>query len=164
MKGLLNGTIEFTRRLTPEERKDLLCGVSDLDQEYVTLEYINLCIPYNILDEVTEWLTSHENGVKEGCRINCYGYCDGAYRYEGGQWRWHSANSICGFGDSELLDELKYRGYDVSGMKDKSEVKHGKWIENQSSDHKWKCSCCNYGYTDYLLSYCYDCGAKMDLE
>lgn len=48
--------------------------------------------------------------------------------------------------------------------KEPKKVKHGKWIENQSSDHKWKCSCCNYGYTDYLLSYCYDCGAKMDLE
>lgn len=116
MNELLNGTIEFTRRLTPEERKDLLCGVSDLDQEYVTLKYINLCIHYNILDEVTEWLTSHENGVKDGCRINCYGYCDGAYRYEGGKWRWHSADSICGFGDNELLEELKYRGYDVSGI------------------------------------------------
>ena len=115
MNELLNGTIEFTRRLTPKEREDLLCGVSDLNQEYVTLEYIDLCESYNILDEITDWLISHENGVKEGCFTNCYGYCDGAYRYESGQWCWHSADSICGFGDNELFEELKYRGYDISG-------------------------------------------------
>ena len=42
------------------------------------------------------------------------------------------------------------------------EVKHGKWIRNNDSDHAWKCSVCGCGYTDYILSYCYDCGAQME--
>lgn len=33
MHELLNGTIEFNRRLMPEERKNLLCSISDLDRE-----------------------------------------------------------------------------------------------------------------------------------
>lgn len=116
MRELLNGTIYFTRRLTPEEREDLLRSVSDLNREYVTLEFIDLCESYNILGEVTDWLMSHENGVIEGCFTNCYGNYDGSYRYESGQWCFHSADSICGFGDNELFEELKYRGYDVSGI------------------------------------------------
>ena len=86
MYELLNGTIEFNRRLTPEERKNLLCSISDLDREYVSFEYIDLCDSYDILDEVTNWLISHGNRVKEGCIVNCYGDYDGSYRYEDGQW------------------------------------------------------------------------------
>lgn len=41
------------------------------------------------------------------------------------------------------------------------ERKRGKWIRNNDSNHGWKCSFCGCGYTDYKLSYCYDCGAYM---
>lgn len=40
-------------------------------------------------------------------------------------------------------------------------VKHGHWVKS-NSDYEWECSSCGYGYTDYKITYCYDCGAKMD--
>lgn len=43
-------------------------------------------------------------------------------------------------------------------------VKHGKWVKCEKSDFEWECSECGYGVTDYKLTYCYDCGAKMDLD
>ncbi|MBQ2175623.1 MAG: hypothetical protein II453_11400 [Alphaproteobacteria bacterium] len=43
-------------------------------------------------------------------------------------------------------------------------VRHGKWIKSEKSDFEWECSECGYGLTDYKLTYCYDCGAKMDLK
>lgn len=43
-------------------------------------------------------------------------------------------------------------------------VKHGRWIKSKKSDYNWECSNCGYGLTDYRTTYCYDCGAKMDLE
>jgi len=42
-------------------------------------------------------------------------------------------------------------------------VTHGEWVEC-NGDYNWQCSQCGAGYTDYKLSYCYDCGAKMDAE
>ena len=46
---------------------------------------------------------------------------------------------------------------------DVQEVKHGKWIKCENADFAWCCSNCKCGYTDNRLTYCYDCGAKMDL-
>ena len=43
-------------------------------------------------------------------------------------------------------------------------VKHGRWIKSEKSDYNWECSNCGYGLTDYRTTYCYDCGAKMDLD
>lgn len=40
-------------------------------------------------------------------------------------------------------------------------VKHGHWVKS-NSDYEWECSSCGYGYTDYKITYCYDCGAKMN--
>ena len=45
----------------------------------------------------------------------------------------------------------------------KPAVDHAKWVEC-NGDYNWQCSQCGEGYTDYKLSYCYDCGAKMDAE
>ena len=42
-------------------------------------------------------------------------------------------------------------------------VQHGKWID-YNEEYNYCCSICGNGFTDYRLSYCYDCGAKMDLE
>jgi len=41
-------------------------------------------------------------------------------------------------------------------------VTHGEWVECESADYNYCCSNCGYGYTDNRLSYCYDCGAKME--
>lgn len=41
-------------------------------------------------------------------------------------------------------------------------VKHGKWIPCKTADYVFCCSACGYGYTDNRLSYCYDCGARME--
>lgn len=43
-------------------------------------------------------------------------------------------------------------------------VTYGEWVECESADYNYCCSNCGYGYTDNKLSYCYDCGAKMDAE
>lgn len=45
-----------------------------------------------------------------------------------------------------------------------AEPKHGRWIKSEKSDYNWECSNCGYGLTDYRTTYCYDCGAKMDLD
>lgn len=47
---------------------------------------------------------------------------------------------------------------------DAEPVRHGKWIKSEKSDFEWECSECGYGLTDNKLTYCYDCGAKMDLD
>ncbi len=39
---------------------------------------------------------------------------------------------------------------------------NGHWERCNNADYNYKCSVCGGGYTDYLLSYCYDCGTKMD--
>lgn len=43
-------------------------------------------------------------------------------------------------------------------------VRHGHWVKSEKSDFCWECSECGYGGTDYKLTYCYDCGARMDEE
>ena len=43
-------------------------------------------------------------------------------------------------------------------------VKHGHWIKSEKSDYEWECSACGYGLSDYRTTYCYDCGAKMEVE
>ena len=65
----------------------------------------------------------------------------------------------------DAMNELPYgyRGivWDILNGLPSAERK-GKWIRNNDSDHAWKCSVCGCGYTDYILTYCYDCGAKME--
>lgn len=41
-------------------------------------------------------------------------------------------------------------------------VVHGHWVKCETADFNLCCSVCKNGYTDYKLSFCYDCGAKMD--
>lgn len=43
-------------------------------------------------------------------------------------------------------------------------VKHGRWVKSEKSDYEWECSACGYGLSDYRTTYCYDCGAKMEVE
>ena len=46
---------------------------------------------------------------------------------------------------------------------DAESVRHAHWVRTDKTDKfTWECSECGYGLTDYKLSYCYDCGAKMD--
>lgn len=48
---------------------------------------------------------------------------------------------------------------------DAEPVKHGHWIPTeQTPDFEWECSVCGNGFTNNKLSYCYDCGARMDEE
>lgn len=42
-------------------------------------------------------------------------------------------------------------------------VRHGHWVPTeQTPNFEWECSVCGNGFTNNKLSYCYDCGAKMD--
>lgn len=43
-------------------------------------------------------------------------------------------------------------------------VKRGEWIQTDKAPYVYECSECGYGFTDVKLSYCYDCGSKMDLK
>ena len=65
------------------------------------------------------------------------------------------------WGDTEekrLFDTI----VDLQPAADVKKVRRGKWIECETADYAWCCSLCGYGYTDYRLSFCYDCGAEMD--
>ena len=46
---------------------------------------------------------------------------------------------------------------------DAEPVRHGHWVRTDKTDKfTWECSECGYGLTDCKLSYCYDCGCKME--
>ena len=40
--------------------------------------------------------------------------------------------------------------------------KRGKLVKCEAAEYAWCCSECGHGYTDNKLTYCYDCGAKME--
>lgn len=74
----------------------------------------------------------------------------------------------------EVLNTLNSQGrieyaayselYDTIAMIETEPVKHGHWIKSEKSDYEWECSACGYGLSDYRTTYCYDCGAKMEVE
>lgn len=73
----------------------------------------------------------------------------------------------------ELRDRVGYIEYEYGHINEEIDkmptieaepIRHGKWIESEKSDFNWECSECGYGLTDNKLTYCYDCGAKMDLD
>lgn len=66
--------------------------------------------------------------------------------------------------DKQLLKINKKITQRITALPTADVGKVGKWIRNNDSDHAWKCSVCGCGYTDYRLSYCYDCGAEMKGE
>lgn len=63
---------------------------------------------------------------------------------------------------TESHERIGYdRGFSDGYAQATSEVRHGHWVKS-NGDYEWECSSCGYGYTDYKITYCYDCGAKMD--
>ena len=64
-------------------------------------------------------------------------------------------------GKEACCHEYEHRHFLYILYKLPSAQKKGHWVENQDSDHAWKCSECGCGYTDSKLSFCYDCGADM---
>lgn len=73
-------------------------------------------------------------------------------------WDWESVNGIM------AKTVLNQTITDIGNMPtiDAVPVVHGNWVKCETADFNWCCSVCKNGYTDYKLSFCYDCGAKMD--
>lgn len=117
------GEIPFIKELTSEE-VDQLKQLLDFKNKYgnsINTECIELYDAYDNSDAILEWLKDHDNGVVEGTVIEYYGDYDGSYRLEDGEWVGYDRESICNMGDERLLNELAYRGYDVSGLREQFE-------------------------------------------
>ena len=66
---------------------------------------------------------------------------------------------------TESHERIGYdRGFSDGYAQATSEVRHGHWIKSEKSDYEWECSACGYGLSDYRTTYCYDCGAKMEVK
>ena len=75
----------------------------------------------------------------------------------------------------EHLAQLAYKEGYRNGRKDgyTEIVKHGQWVQVETSTNLYKCSCCNtpkllhiYAPTNsiHMPKYCEECGARMDKE
>ena len=110
------GAIDFKRKLTKKELKQLILDVELNPDSYVLSEYVELNDCWDVLSDISEWLKAHGNDVKEGSCVKYYGDYDGCERYENGEWVGYDADPLCLLDDKTLFDELIYRGYDVSGV------------------------------------------------
>ena len=77
------------------------------------------------------------------------------------EWRDWIAGTYGENDDYVLCLDTVLMKLDDAPTADVEPVKHGHWVKS-NSDYEWECSFCGYGYTDYKITYCYDCGAKMD--
>lgn len=77
------------------------------------------------------------------------------------EWRDWIAETYGENDDYVLCLDTVLMKLDDAPTADAEPVKHGHWVKS-NSDYEWECSFCGYGYTDYKITYCYDCGAKMD--
>lgn len=62
----------------------------------------------------------------------------------------------------EAVEVVEHLCIDKEPTIDAVPVVHGHWVKCETADFNLCCSVCKNGYTDYKLSFCYDCGAKMD--
>lgn len=73
-------------------------------------------------------------------------------------------NMIDAFGIDFQEEDILFSYSDIENAPtiDAEPVVHGHWVECKTANYHWCCSHCGYGYTDNPLTFCYDCGAKMD--
>lgn len=111
MTMYFSGAIYFKKPLTEAELVELKEQVELNPDSTFYKDRVELEDCWDALDDITDWLTFHNNNVEPNSIVEYWGDCDGAARYENGEWVWYDSEPLCSISDEELIKEIKYRGY-----------------------------------------------------